>query len=112
MQTTCTRILTLLLLVGPLLGAQGALHEYRPVIIVTLPRWHGVGMTVIDEQHVATGDLVSTERQQGKGLVSPAFPHGSLGVELRQVTMASGLVEHRWQPQMNLITELGSGLEL
>src|SRR6476469_3584275 len=101
-----------LALVAPALAAQSALHEYRPEIIVTLPRWHGVGVTVIDEQHVATGDLAPTERQQGMGVVSPAFAHGSFGVELRQVTMPNGLVEHRWQPQANLIAELGAGLEL
>ena len=99
-------------LVAPALAAQDALHEYRPEIIVTLPRWHGVGVTVIDEQHIATGDLAPTERQQGMGVVSPAFQHGSFGVELRQVTMANGLVEHRWQPQASLIAELGAGLEL
>jgi hypothetical protein len=98
--------------VTPPLAAQDALHEYRPEIIVTLPRWHGVGVTVIDEQHIATGDLAPTERQQGMGVVSPAFPHGSFGVELRQVTMANGPLEHRWQPQANLIAELGAGLEL
>jgi hypothetical protein len=105
-------VLLALALVAPALSAQSALHEYRPEVIVTLPRWHGVGVTVIDEQHLATGDLAPTERQQGMGIVSPPFAHGSFGVELRQVTMPSGLVEHRWQPQANLIAELGAGLEL
>jgi hypothetical protein len=105
-------LLSALVLVAPTLAAQDALHEYRPEIIVTLPRWRGLGVTVIDEQHVASGDLAPTERQQGMGVVSPAFAHGSFGVELRQVTMASGMVEHRWQPQANLIAELGAGLEL
>ncbi|MFL5608409.1 MAG: hypothetical protein ACJ8AD_18285, partial [Gemmatimonadaceae bacterium] len=81
-----------LTLVAPALAAQDALHEYRPEIIVTLPRWHGVGVTLIEEQHVATGDLAPTERQQGMGVVSPAFAHGSFGMELRQVTMANGTV--------------------
>jgi hypothetical protein len=112
MQPIHTRTLALLLFVAPVLAAQDALHEYRPEIIVTLPRWHGVGVTVMDEQHIATGDLVPTERQQGMGVVSPPFAHGSFGVELRQVTMANGVVEHRWQPQANLIGELGAGLEL
>jgi hypothetical protein len=107
-----TRAVALLLFVAPALAAQDALHEYRPEIILTLPRWRGVGVTLIDEQHVTTGDLAPTERQQGMGVVSPPFAHGSFGVELRQVTMASGLVEHRWQPQANLIGELGAGLEL
>jgi hypothetical protein len=71
-----------------------------------------MGMTVIDEQHATTGDLAPTERQQGVGLVSPALSYISLGVELRQVTMPKGVVEHRWQPQVNLVTELESGLEL
>jgi hypothetical protein len=101
-----------LLVVAPALAAQEALHEYRPEIVITLPRWHGVGVTIIDEQHVATGDLTPTERQQGMGVVSPSFAHGSFGVELRQVTLANGVVEHRWQPQVNLVAELGAGLEL
>jgi hypothetical protein len=105
-------LLAALVLLAPALAAQDAVHEYRPEIIITLPRWHGVGVTVIDEQHVATGDLAPTERQQGVGVVSPPFAHGSFGVDLRQVTMASGIVEHRWQPQTNLIVELGAGLEL
>jgi hypothetical protein len=105
-------LLAVFLLVAPSLAAQDALHEYRPEIIVTLPRWHGVGVTLIDEQHVATGDLAPTERQQGMGVVSPPFAHGAFGVELRQVTMPSGVVEHRWQPQANLIAELGAGVEL
>jgi hypothetical protein len=112
MQTTCARIFTLLLLAAPSLSAQEALHEYRPEIIVTLPRWHGMGVMLIDEQHVATGDLAPTERQQGIGLVSPALSYVALGVELRQVTMPNGVVEHRWQPQVNFVTELESGLEL
>jgi hypothetical protein len=99
-------------LVAPALAAQEALHEYRPEIIITLPRWHGVGVTIIGEQHVATDDLAPTERQQGMGVVSPPFAHGSFGVELRQVTLANGVVEHRWQPQANLVAELGGGLEL
>jgi hypothetical protein len=110
--TLSLSLLVALVLVAPALAAQDALREYRPEIIVTLPRWHGVGVTVIDEQHVATGDLAPTERQQGMGVVSPAFAHGSFGVELRQVTLVNGLVEHRWQPQTNLIAELGAGFEL
>jgi hypothetical protein len=117
MQPSRPPILLLLLLAAfvlraPTLAAQDALHEYRPEIILTLPRWHGVGVTLIDEQHIATGDLAPTERQQGMGVVSPAFAHGSFGVELRQVTMPTGVVEHRWQPQANVIAELGAGLEL
>jgi hypothetical protein len=106
-------LLSCLRLLGtPTLAAQTTRHEYRPEVIVTLPRWHGVGLTLIDEQHVATGDLAPTERQQGAGLVSPSFAHGSAGVELRQVTAPNGVVEHRWQPSVTLAQELGAGLEL
>jgi hypothetical protein len=112
------RLRPFLLLVSlPLLGAstlaaQDTRHEYRPEVIVTLPRWHGVGLTLVDEQHVATADLGPTERQQGAGLVSPSFAHGSAGVELRQITAPNGVVEHRWQPSVTLVKELGRGFEL
>jgi hypothetical protein len=105
-------LVSLRLLGAPVLTAQDTRHEYRPEVIVTLPRWHGVGLTLIDEQHVATGDLAPTERQQGAGLVSPSFAHGSAGVELRQITAPNGVVEHRWQPSVTLVKDLGRGFEL
>jgi hypothetical protein len=99
-------------LVAPALAAQDAVHEYWPQILVTLPRWNGVGVMIIEELHVATVHIAPSERQQGMGVASPAFAHGSFSLELYQVTTANGVVEHRWQAQANLIAELGAGLEL
>ncbi len=87
--------------------AQASLREYRPELIVTLPRWHGVGVTLLEEQHLATRALARTEELRGLGLVSPAFTHGSVGVEMRQVRLGSGAFEHRWIPTVTLRTELG-----
>lgn len=92
--------------------AQSALREYRPELIVTLPRWHGVGVTMLGEQHLAVRDLAPAEVILGVGLVSPALAHGSLALELRQVRPASGVIEHRWLPTANLRAELWHGFEL
>lgn len=94
------------------LGAQGTAREYRPEIIVTLPRWRGFGVLVLEEQHLAMHDLAHTEHLRGVGVVSPTYHHGSASVELREVRQATGLIEHRWIPTINTVLELGYGVEL
>ena len=98
-------------LIGPSLRAQAA-REYRPEIIVTLPRWHGVGLLVVDEEHLDMHDLAHNERQRGAGIVSPSYEHGFAAVEMREIRQTTGVIEHRWIPTVNTVFALGGGVEL
>lgn len=99
-------------LIAPALRAQPAPREYRPAIVVTLPIWHGFGVLLLEEQHLAMHDLAHTDHVRGVGLQSPSFRYGFLAVELREVRRTNGLIEHRWVPAINTVTELGGGAEL
>jgi hypothetical protein len=92
--------------------AQGTSHEYRPQLLVTLPRWHGAAIALMTEQHFETAALGPVERQQGVFLLGPGLEFGSASLELRQVTTGTGVVEHRYIPTVNLTTALGPRLEL
>jgi hypothetical protein len=91
---------------------QAPSHEYRPQLVVTLPRWHGVAVGFMTEQHLETAGLGPVERHQGIILFGPGLEFASALVELRQVVTGAGLVEHRYIPTVNLTAALGSRLEL
>jgi hypothetical protein len=105
-------VAVLLLAAGAsVLRAQEEIHEYRPEIIVTLPRWHGYGLWLLHEQHLGTGDLAPNERIQGVALLSPVKHRSSLSLELRQVSQPQQ-IEHRWIPTLNTSVALPAGFEL
>ena len=47
--------------------AQSAIQEYRPEIVVTLPKVRGFGVQLLAEQHLETRDLYPNERISGVG---------------------------------------------
>lgn len=107
----CLLLVLPLCLSSAIVQAQRANHEYRPEIIVTLPRWREIGVSVMIEQHLATADLRPNERIQGIALLAPLVHHAAFSLELRQVQNA-GVTEHRWIPTLNLRAPLRSGFEL
>lgn len=88
-----------------------AIHEYRPELVVTLPRVSGVGVTLQFEQHLGMGDLAPNERILGVGLVSPLFHRVSVAMEARQV-LTGGVTEHRYLPIVNSSAPLPGGFEI
>ena len=90
--------------------AQGAMHQYRPEIIVTIPKFHGVVAQALVEQHLQTRDLAPDERIFGIGLTSPAFLHVRAGFEARQVQTPSAY-EHRYIPTVYATTPLAARFE-
>ncbi len=101
---------SLLITIAARVHAQ-AIHEYRPELVVTLPRVSGVGVTLLIEQHLGTGDLAPNERILGVGLVSPLLHRVSLAMEARQV-LTGGVMEHRFLPIVNSSAPLPGGFEL
>lgn len=102
---------TLLLIMGAATAlAQGAVREYRPEIIVTSPRVHGIGAQLLVEQHLAMGDLAPNERIIGVGLVSPVVLHVRAALEARQV-MQPSVLEHRYIPTIFSTVPLRGGFE-
>lgn len=91
-------------------GAQVAIREYRPALIVTSPRVRGFGAQLLVEQHLATGNLAPNERTVGVGLVSPVFLHVRAALEARQV-MQPTVLEHRYIPTIFSTVPLGGGFE-
>jgi hypothetical protein len=92
-------------------AAQGTVHEYRPEITVSLPRWHGARLGVVVEQHLLTDSYGVSERQQGIVLGAPELDLFGASVELRQV-VAGSVVEHRYIPAVTTTVHLGGGLDL
>lgn len=99
-------------LAAPAARAQEPSHEYRPQLVVTLPRWHGAGLSLLEEQHLRTAELGPVERQHGVTLLLPAGALGIPTVELRQVVSGAGLVEHRYIPTLTQIVPVATRLEL
>jgi hypothetical protein len=91
--------------------AQETVHEYRPEITVSLPRWHGARLGVVVEQHLITESFGPSERQQGIVLGAPDFGAVGASMELRQVLVGS-VVEHRYIPAVTTTVHLGGGLDL
>ena len=88
------------------------LHEYRPEVILTLPRVHGFGMTLLLDERLAISDLAPNEVILGVGLVTPQKNRMSAALELRQVKLISGAVEHRYIPTFYANAAMPLGLEL
>jgi hypothetical protein len=107
------RIIALLLLFLPLAArGQAPSHEYRPELIITLPRWHGAALALLEEQHLHTTGLDAVERQHGVILSAPRVSAGVASLELRQVVAGSGLVEHRYVPSFSSTLVLAPRVEL
>jgi hypothetical protein len=111
MRLRCIGLAVLLALGARPLAAQAA-REYRPQLFLTLPYWHGVALTLLTEQRLATRDLTANERAQGIALGTGPFEFGSLAFDVRQVRMVSGTVEHRYSPSATFATPVGAGFDL
>lgn len=89
--------------------AQGANHEYRPELVLTLPRVQGYGLQILFESHIETEDLKEAERIAGVGIVSPTLYEPlsvRFAVEGRQVSSPT-VVEHRYIPTMFSAVPIG-----
>jgi hypothetical protein len=93
-------------------GAQSTLHEYRPEIIVTLPRVNGFGVTLLLDERLDMSDFAPNEVQLGVGLATPQVHRMSGALELRQVKTITGVVEHRYVPTFYANVGLPSGFDL
>lgn len=97
---------------APSTSAQSTLHEYRPEVILTLPRVRGFGMTLLLDERLAMSDLAPNEVIMGVGLVTPQVHRASLAFEVRQVKMITGVVEHRYIPTLYANAGLPAGFDL
>ena len=104
--------LLLLAVLAPSSSAQSTIHEYRPEIIVTLPRVHGFGLTMLLDEHLAMSDIAPNEVQLGMGVVTPQFHRASAAFEVRRVKMINGTFEHRYIPTLYANVRLPHGFEL
>jgi hypothetical protein len=106
--------LTILLLASSALPmrAQVKLREYRPEVILTLPRVRGFGMTLLLDERLAMDNLAPNEIILGVGFVTPQVHRMSGAVEIRQVKLISGVVEHRYIPTFYANAPLPLGMEL
>lgn len=79
---------------------QAPSYEYRPQLILSLPDWHGAGLSLVEEQHLQTSQLEPVERQHGVVLALPGWGANALSVDMRHVVSGAGLVEHRYAPAL------------
>lgn len=93
-------------------AAQHRLHEYRPEVILTLPRVQGFGVTLLLDERLDMSDEAPNEVQLGVGLVSPQVHRMSVALELRQVKYVTGVVEHRYIPTFYANVGLPAGFDL
>ena len=93
-------------------SAQPTLREYRPEIILTLPRLNGYGMTLLVDERLDMSNLATNELILGVGFVTPQVHRVGVGVEIRQVKMISGVVEHRYIPTFYVNHGLPAGFDL
>jgi hypothetical protein len=93
-------------------AAQHKLQEYRPEVIVTLPRVYGFGMTLLLDERLDMSDAAPNEVQLGAGIVSPQVHRMSVAMELRQVKYVTGVVEHRYIPTFYANAGLPAGFDL
>ena len=107
----CTLLASVLVVAGAVAaGAQAAIREYRPEVIVTSPRVRGFGAQLLVEQHLAMGTLAPNERILGVGVVSPVFLHLRAALEARQVMRPTEL-EFRYIPTILSTIPLWQGFE-
>jgi hypothetical protein len=93
-------------------AAQHKLHEYRPEVIITLPRVAGYGVTLLLDERLDMSDEAPNEVQLGVGIVSPQVNRMSVALELRQVKYITGVVEHRYIPTFYANVALPAGFDL
>jgi hypothetical protein len=94
--------------------AQDAIYEYRPEIVLTLPRIRGFGLQALLEQHLETNNLTPNERIQGIGLSSPVLFEpisARLVMEARQVVTPT-YAEHRYIPTLFTAIPLAGDFEV
>lgn len=109
------RVLIALLLLVSLArnsAAQHKLHEYRPEVIVTLPRVHGFGVTFLLDERLDMSDVATNEVQFGVGVVTPQLHRMSVAMEMRHVKYITGVVEHRYIPTFYANAGLPAGFDL
>jgi len=107
------RVVTSLLLVAAVAArthAQEAAREYRPEIVITGPRYHGVALQAIVEQHLEMRDVAPNERILGVGVNTSTFLHVRGGFEARQILTPTAL-EHRYIPTIYSTTPLWAAFE-
>lgn len=109
MRSAATSLFLLVILAGST-PAQDAVREYRPEIVITGPRYHGVALQAIVEQHLQMRDLAPNERILGLGLNTSTFLHVRAGIEARQVLTPTAL-EHRYIPTIYSTTPLWGAFE-
>ena len=100
----------LLILLASATHAQDAIREYRPEIVITSPRYHGVAVQALLEQHLQMRDLAPNERIQGIGINTSTFLHVRGGFEARQIVTPTAL-EHRYIPTIYSTTPLWGAFE-
>lgn len=109
MRSAATSLL-LLFILAESTHAQDAIREYRPEIVITGPRYHGIALQAILEQHLQMRDLAPNERILGLGLNTSTFLHVRAGFEARQVLTPTAL-EHRYIPTIYSTTPLWGAFE-
>lgn len=109
MRSAATSLL-LLFILAESTHAQDAIREYRPEIVITGPRYHGIVLQAILEQHLQMRDLAPNERILGLGLNTSTFLHVRAGFEARQVLTPTAL-EHRYIPTIYSTTPLWGAFE-
>lgn len=91
-------------------AAQDAVREYRPEIVITGPRYHGIALQAIVEQHLQMRDIAPNERILGIGLNTSTILHVRGGFEARQI-LTPGAFEHRYIPTIYSTTPLWGAFE-
>jgi hypothetical protein len=109
MRSVVTPLLLLFILAGTT-HAQDAVREYRPEIVITGPRYGGIALQAILEQHLQMRDLAPNERILGIGLNTSTFLHVRGGFEARQI-LTPGALEHRYIPTIYSTTPLWGTFE-
>ena len=102
----------LLVALATRVSAQTTLREYRPEIILTLPRVHGFGVTLLIDERLDMRDLAPNEVILGVGFATPQVHRMSVALEIRQVKMISGVLEHRYIPTFYANHGLPAGFDL
>ena len=90
--------------------AQDAIREYRPEVVITGPRYYGIALQAIFEQHLQMRDLAPNERILGVALNTSTFMHVRGGFEARQV-LTPTVLEHRYIPTIYSTTPLWAQFE-
>ena len=109
MHSAATSLLLLVIIAGAT-PAQNAVREYRPEIVITGPRYRGIALQALVEQHLQMRDLAPNERILGAGINTSTVLHVRIGFEARQVQTPS-VREHRYIPTLYSTTPLSGAFE-